>query len=215
MLGGILPFFRGGFKADKRPSLSDEEGVLSQQSGGQRWHQSKQRKLYTSGMAAAGAVVPIFSNGTQQFGLFNPAGSGVVADIVEIAMTYVSTTGAAGGYVLALVKDAGADKATGGNLTAYTALSVWEGISDGNAAQGNKCKGLTAFGVTAPVIWRHIGQNQLVTTAADATTVPWTTRHRYEGDCGIRPGTVLCVAGNIATLSIFAFSITWAEEKDA
>ena len=209
-----LPFWSGRKGADASPMLSDERGMLGQAAAGSQFHRGKQRKLYTSNQAAAGAVVPIFSNTTQQFGLFNPMGSGVVADVVEVAFTYVSTTGAAGGYVLALVKDAGSGSATGGNLLTYTKLSVWDGISDGNLANGNKCFAMTPFTCTAPVIWRHLGQNQLVTTAADATTVPWIAKHRFDGDAGIRPGTVLAVAGNIATLSIFALSITWAEEAE-
>lgn len=207
-----LPFFNRSRGGEAKPVLSDEHGMLTQGAAGNYWHRAKQRKVFTSSMAAAGAVLPIFSGTTQQFGLFNPLGSGVVCDIVELALTYVDTTGAAGGYVLALVKDAGGGKATGGNLTSFTKLSVWDGITNGNEASGNKAFGLTAFGCTAPVIYRHIGQNQLVTTAADATTVPWTVRHRYDGDLGLMPGAVLVVAGNIATLSKWACSITWAEE---
>lgn len=206
-----LPFFSGS-KGNAKPALSDERGILTQPAESPLWHASKQRRVFTSSMAAAGAVLPIFSGTTQQFGLFNPLGSGVNCNIIEIAMTYVDTTGAAGGYVLALVKNAGSGTATGGNLTSATALSVWDAISNGNSASGNKAYGVTAFGCTAPVIYRHLGQNQLVTTAADATTVPWTARHTFQGDVGIAPGTVLVVAGNIATLSKWACSVTWSEE---
>lgn len=210
----LLPFWNGKKGADASPVLTDDRGLLTQPGAGAQYHRGKQRKLYTSNNAAAGAVLPIFSGTTQQFGLLNPLGSGVIADIVEIAMTYVDTTGAAGGYVLALTKDAGSGKATGGNITAYTKLSVWGAVSDGNEESGYKCIPMTAFGTTAPVIWRHLGQNQLVTTAADATTVPWIAKHRFDGDCGLRPGTALSVAGNIATLSKWACSITWAEEPE-
>lgn len=209
-----LPFFSRRKGAATRPSLSNEQGVLVQQTAGSMWHAARQGKLFTSNMAAAGAVLPIFSGTTQQFGLFNPLGSGVVCNIHEIAMTYVDTTGAAGGYVLALVKNAGGGIATGGNLTSATVLSVWDALSNGNSSGANKAYGITAFGCTAPVIYRHLGQNQLVTTAADATTVPWTTRHTFNGDVGVKPGTVLALAGNIATLSKWACSITWSEEDE-
>jgi hypothetical protein len=207
-----LPWFNASKGAEAKPMLSDERGMLTQQAGGQHWHASKQRKLFTTNMAAAGAVLPIFSGTTQQFGLFNPLGSGVNVQLVELAMTYVSTTGAAGGYVLALVKNAGAGQATGGNLTSLTALSVWDGISNGNAASGNKAYGITAFGCTAPVIYRHLGLNHQALTAADATQNAWLTKQRFDGDVGIAPGTVLVVAGNIATLSTWAVSATWVEE---
>ena len=209
-----LPWFNARKGSAARPSLSDERGMLVSQTGGSQAHAAKQRKVFTTAMAAAGAVLPIFSNTTQQFGLFNPLGSGVICNLIELGLTYVSTTGAAGGYVLALVKNAGGGLATGGNVAAATLLNVWDGISNGNSSSGNKVLGITAATVTAPVIWRHIGQNQLVTTAADATTVPWTFKHRYEGDCGIYPGTAVFVAGNIATLSTWACSLTWSEEAE-
>lgn len=207
-----LPFFNSARGGDAKPVLSDERATLVQSAEGTYWHAAKQRKVFTSNMAAAGAVLPIFSNTTQQFGLFNPLGSGVNCNIIEVALTYVDTTGAAGGYVLALVKNAGGGLATGGNVAAATVLSVWDGLSNGNASSASKAFGITAATVTAPVIWRHIGQNQLVTTAADATTVPWTAKARFDGDCGIQPGTALFVAGNIATLTKWACSITWSEE---
>lgn len=209
-----LPFWNSKKGGDAKPVLSDERGLLTQPASGTYFHAAKQRKVFTSNNAAAGAVLPIFSGTTQQFGLFNPMGSGVVCNIIEVALTYVDTTGAAGGYVLALIKDAGGGKATGGNLTSYTKLSVWDAISDGSEANGYKAFGITAFGCTAPVIWRHLGLNQLVTTAADATTVPWTARASFNGDCGLKPGTAVAVAGNIATLSKWACSITWEEEPE-
>lgn len=209
-----IPFFNARRGAEANPLLSDDRGLLTQGAGGAYAHASDQGQLFTSAMAAAGAVLPIFSGTTQQFGIFNPAGSGKVADIVEIAMTYVDTTGAAGGYVLAAVKDAGADKATGGNLTSYTALDIWSGRTNGKPTDRSKMKVLTAFGVTAPVIMRHLGANQLVLTAADATTAAFERRYRFDGDLQVEPGTVICLAGNIATLSKWACSITW-REKDA
>lgn len=207
-----LPWFNGSRGGESKPALSDERGMLVQQSGAVHWHASKHRKVFTTSMAAAGAVLPIFSGTTQQFGLFNPLGSSVNVQLVELALTYVDTTGAAGGYVLALIKNAGAQAATGGNLTSYTALSVWDGISNGNAASGNKALGITAFGCTAPVIYRHLGLNHQALTAADATQSVWQTKLRFDGDVGIAPGTVLVVAGNIATSSKWAVSATWVEE---
>ena len=50
------------------------------------------------------------------------------------------------------------------------------------------------------------------TTAADATTVPWTAYRSFGGDLLIAPNTAIVIAGNIATLSIWACSITWQEE---
>ena len=50
-----------------------------------------------------------------------------------------------------------------------------------------------------------------MTTAADATTVPWTAYRQFHGDLLVAPNTAIFVAGNIATLSKFTGSIVWAE----
>ena len=54
-------------------------------------------RIFAGNQAAAGAVLPIYSNTTQQCGIFNPLGSGINAIPVRLNITYVDTTGAAGG----------------------------------------------------------------------------------------------------------------------
>ena len=207
-----FPWFNRAKGGDAAPQLSDEGALLTQGASGAFYHAARQRKVFTSADEAAGAVLPIFSNTAQVFAFWNPLGSGVVANIIEVAMTYVSTTGAAGGYVIGVVKNAGGAVATGGNVSAFTDRDVFEALTTGNAASTNKCRVATAATVTAPVILRHLGVNQLVTTAADATTVPWTAYRSFGGDLLIAPNTAIVIAGNIATLSIWACSITWQEE---
>ncbi|OFW37648.1 MAG: hypothetical protein A3J29_06135 [Acidobacteria bacterium RIFCSPLOWO2_12_FULL_67_14b] len=207
-----LPWFNRAKGGDAAPQLSDEGALLTQGVGGVSYHAARQRKVFTAPMAAAGGVLPIFSNTAQIFGLWNPAGSGVIANILELAMSFVDTTGAAGGYVLAVVKNAGAALATGGNISAFTDLTVYEALATGNAASGNKCRVSSAATVTAPVILRHLGLNQLVLTAADATGLQWKNTSRFDGDVLVAPNTALFVAGNIATLSKWACSVTWQEE---
>ena len=175
-------------------------------------------RVFVASNVAAGNVLPIFSNTAQESGIWNPGGSGVMAVLCSVAFTYVSTTGAAGGYVLAAVVNAGAAVATGGNISAFTDatanVTVWSGkvgVTPANVirfAQG-------ASTVTAPVIYRHLGYNQLVVTAADATTVPWRADYDFRGDIILPPGNALFVAGNIATLMISAVSMVWSEESEA
>lgn len=175
-------------------------------------------RLFVASNVAAGNVLPIFSNTAQESGIWNPSGSGVMAVLTSVGFTYVSTTGAAGGYVLAALVNAGSTVATGAAISAWTDATanatVWSGkvgVTPTNAvrfAQG-------ASTVTAPVIYRHLGYNQLVVTAADATTVPWRADFDFRGDIILPPGNALFVAGNIATLMISAVSMTWVEESEA
>jgi hypothetical protein len=203
-----LPYANSAKGTPAPPLLSDERAQLTQPYAGSLYHLAKQGKVFTGNSDAAGTVLPIFSATAQKFGLWNPSGSGVIGILHQVAMTYVSTTGAAGGYVLAINKTVGAQIATGG-ISVFT-----EGVPENSLGTtgGNKIKFAPATATTiAPTIWRHLGMNQLVTTAADATTVPWTMTQKFDGDCLVYPGTAVWLCGNIATLTQWASCFVWAE----
>lgn len=198
---------------DLPPGLSTERGILVQSATSNLYDASRKRRVFTAPMAAAGGVLPIFSNTAQISVLWNPSGSGVNLNVIECALTYVSTTGAAGGYVIGVIKNAGANAgAAGAGITAFTDVSVFEGLTTGFATGAAKGRASSAATVVAPVILRHLGLNQLVLTAADATNAQWMAWRRFEGDLVVAPNTAICLAGNIATLSTFATSFTWTEE---
>lgn len=178
---------------------------------GGRWlRAAMEGRLFTGNAAAAGAVLPIYSNTAQVFGLWNPAGSGVIGEFVNLTGTYVDTTGAAGGFVLGIMKNAGSSLATGG-ISAFT-----EGTPENSLGNlgANKIRFTpSAATVITPTIYKHLGINQLVLTAATtgATTFPF--NKDFDGDTLIYPNSAVFVAGNIATLSKWAASVSWVEHK--
>ena len=178
-----------------------------------RYELARQGRVFTGNIAAAGVVLPIYSNNTQQVGLWNPAGTDVGLVVLRIAMTYVSTTGAAGGYVIGQLTGLGSAVATGTSITAFTETTPVSDYPAGgftSVAKFGQGSTLTVVGASV-TIKRHLGLNQLVTTAADATTVPWKADFDFDGDLIVTPGSAIFLAGNIATLSIWTGSITWAE----
>lgn len=207
---GMLPFFNAQKGGERKPTLSDEGTLLVQQSAGRWYHLAKQGRVFTGNSAAAGSVLPIYSATAQVFGLWNKAGSGVNAVLCNLAASYVDTTGAASGFVLAVVKDAGSATATGG-ISAFTAGTPERGLI-GSGSGGN----LVAFTpsaatVPAPTILRHLGVNQLVLTAATTGATTFGFNVDFDGDLVVAPGTAIFLAGNIAPLSKWAASVTWAE----
>lgn len=167
--------------------------------------------IFTGNVAAAGVVLPIYSNTTQQVGLWNPVGTGVDVVLIKLALTYVDTTGAAGGFVLGYLSNAPAAIGTGLAITAFTeTASVSNYPGGGHLAKAKFGQGATLT-VTAPVIKRHLGLNQTVLTAATTSSPQWTAEWRFDGDEVLTPGTAIFVAGNIAMLSKFSGSIVWAE----
>lgn len=174
-----------------------------------------QGRVFHGNAAAAGLVLPIYSNTAQKFGLWNPLGNTKVAEIIRVSMTYVDTTGAAGGFCLAHVKNAGAAVATGGNISAFT--DGTQNVDTFNGRIGNTtgptCRFTpSAATVTAPVIGRQLGINQLVLTAADATNPQWRAEIELNGELWLEPGNAIFLAGNIAMLSKFAPTIVWQEQ---
>mgnify|MGYP001605013233 CR=1 FL=1 len=171
-------------------------------------------RVYRGNMAAAGAVLPIFSNTTQQFGLWNPAANDRIAEIFEIGLgSYVDTTGAAGGYVLGIVKGAPAVLATGAKITAFTETEPENSMP----AYGQKNKVLFGQGatltVTAPVVYKHLHINQNAFTAAGTGQMPvkGPVIEFPDRTLWLPPGNAIFLAGNIATLAKFAPTVEWGE----
>ena len=175
-------------------------------------------RVYTGNMAAAGAVIPIYSGTTQQFGLWNPVGSGRIAEIIEVGLgSYVDTTGAAGGYVLGILKNAPGQLATGAAITAFTETTPENSVPNGGETNKVKFGQGATLTVTAPSLWRHLHINQNAFTAlgtgqmpVEGPVVKFSDRTLW-----IPPGVAVFLAGNIATLAKFAPTISWAEHDYA
>jgi len=210
-----LPFLSG--KADpSAPLLSDKRAQLVDLlDGGKHGQAVREGRVFIGNAAAAGVVLPIYSNTTQVFGLWNPKGSGVNVELLSVAMTYVDTTGAAGGYCLGVTLDAPAQLATGARITAFTEAVLNTTIF--NALTGSLRGPVAKFTpsaatVTAPILWRQLGLNQLVLTPADATQGLLRALIAFDGDAWLPPGTAVWLAGNIATLAKWAPTLVWKEE---
>lgn len=208
---GQLPFFSGRKGGNTHPALGDERGLLTQHAAPKHYHLAKHGMLFSGSSAATGLVLPIFSNTAQLFGVWNPAGSGVNVSLLSIAASYVDTTGAAGGFALAINKNIGSALATGG-ISAFTEATPDKGIV-GMGAQGGSRVRFTASAATtiAPVLWKQLGINQLVLTATDATNGLLHFYREFDGDTNFGPGNAVWMCGNIATLSKWAVTWTWAE----
>lgn len=212
-----LPFRTPNGKDDKSPVLAPDRSQLVTPANGARWLQAaREGRVFTGNMAAAGAVIPIYSGTAQVCGIWNPFGSGVNVVPIRLGMTYVDTTGAAGGYVLAVVLNAPGQLATAANITAFTDGVLNTTIFSGKVGSlvGPKARFTpSAATVTAPIILRHLSVNQNAFTADGTGQMPFTNEIEFH-DLIIPPGVAVFVAGNIATLAKLACSLTWAEEPE-
>jgi len=174
---------------------------------------ARQGKVFQGNTAAAGVVVPLFSNVTQQIGLWNPYGNSHDLVVKSINLTYVSGTGAAAGFCLGYLANAPAAVGTGLAITAFTETAAISGYGTaaGFASTAKFGQGATLT-VTGPAIYRQLGLNQTVLTAATTGSPQWMSKFDFDlGDLVVTPGMAIFVAGNIAQLSTWAASIVWAE----
>ena len=173
-----------------------------------------QGRVYHGNAAAAGFVIPIYSNTTQQFGLWNPMGNDVIAEIFEIGLgSYINTSGAAGGYVLGIVKGAPAVLATGAKITAFTETAPENSLPGFGKVNKVKFGQGATLTVTAPTIYRHLHLSQNAFTAAATDLMPRRIGVVEFPDrtLWLPPGNAIFLCGNIATLAKFAPTVTWAE----
>lgn len=172
---------------------------------------AKQGTIFTGNIAAAGVVLPIYSNTTQQVGLWNPVGSGKDLLLLKIALTYIDTTGAAGGYCLGYLSNAPAAVGSGLAITAFTETASVSNYPGGGFSSVAKFGQGATLTVTAPVVKRQLALNQNAFTAAGTGQMPYTNEIVFNGEEVLTPGTAVFVAGNIATLAKFTGSLVWAE----
>jgi hypothetical protein len=184
--------------------------ALVSQLHGKHYTKTKAGNLFVGNTAVAGAVVPIYSNTTQQYGVFNPLGSGVDIVPVQLNMAYIDTTGAAGAFCLGYVKNCGAGIATGSpGITAATTVAPINLRLDGPVSKAVFMS--AAVTTAAPSLLFDLGINQLVTTATDATNAFFQGKYEFDGTLVVPQGTAIFFAGHIAVLIKLAFSLIWEE----
>lgn len=190
--------------------LGREAEIIQAPLHGKNYTHSMSGNLYVGNQSAAGAIVPIYSNTTQQCGLLNPASSGVNLVPTQINFGYVDTTGAAGSFALGYITTGDGIIATGGK--GVTAATLATPINLKLGGKPSKATFMSA-GITtvAPGLLMQLGVNQLVTTAATASTTTFTTQYKFDDELILAPGTGIFVAGNIAVLIKMAISIVWKE----
>lgn len=178
---------------------------------GKYYNAVKAGRVFAGSQAAAGAIIPIYSNTTQQCGIFNPLGSGVDVVPVKLNVAYVSETGAAGGLCLGYLKNCGGTIATGSpGITVATEVTPvnLNLVSNGGAKARFMSAGITT---AAPSVLMELDINQMVLTAATTSMPQWKAGYDFDGYPVINPGTAIFVAGNIAVLIKVVCTLIWIE----
>jgi hypothetical protein len=174
------------------------------------------RKTFIGSTTNAGVAIPAYNATAQVFGIWNPAGSGII--IIPVRLTVAAaTTGSTAVAALGLsaLYNTGSQVATGSPITAFTQTSSLPGmIGDAAGAAGmSQAKFTLSATMTAPTFVYDLG---MATTAGTATTTAappalnWGV-FDFTGAIGIAPGTYVGLGGSVAPGSTFQGSIEWME----
>lgn len=161
--------------------------------------------------AAAGVVLPIYSNTAQTFVVWNPAGSGRNLVLLHLLIGWVSTTGAPGNIVIGYQNGVGSQAATASPITAATLVAPLNAkIGAGNSSVVKFAPATATFTAGLSLLMTT-GISQLTSTGATTADKPAQIKHDFEGSIMVPPGTAIGVCGNIAILSVFDVTLIWDE----
>jgi hypothetical protein len=195
--------------------LGGQNEQLSSKLHGDNYTQNKNGKLFHGCSVVGGNAFPIYSATALVFALWNPLGSGVDLELVRFTAGYVSGTGVAGPFGYSFKSDAGAQAATGSPVAAFNHVST--GIIGGNLGAGSVSQAKFTNAATNTIVAAPTANfipsnlSHLVTTAADATNVPFMMEETFNGDIIIPPGVLFFPCALLASVSLFAMKLTWME----
>lgn len=180
--------------------------LVTTQLHGSLYETAKRENLFIVSTAAAGVTVPIYTNATQQFVIYNPISSNVDLVVSRVWIGYVSGTNVAGHYCYAA--SVGQGLPTAGTQALIQSSKFGANPSSGPGA-GNRGVYLSpanpAVALIAGNYLRALGVSQVV-QAATATNAPWTAVDICEGGIIVPPQGILVVAANVAAASVSVIS---------
>lgn len=174
---------------------------FTQATNGNLWHALS---------AVGGAAVPIANTVAPVCTIWNPVGSGVNVVLAQLAMGYVSGTGAPGAVHLGYTLNAGASVATAAPFSVFTHVDPTAAIIGNNytgrARFAPATATLTAAGTQGPVT----GLSWLTTTATD-TNGTSLRMVDFDGKFVIKPGVAVYPLAVAASVTLFTMCWTFYE----
>jgi hypothetical protein len=175
----------------------------------------KNGNIFSASCVPTGLAFPLYTASTVAFCLWNPLGSGVDVVPLRFDASYVSGTGVVGGMGFNYLTGAGAQIATAGPISAFTALAspnapinAYIGGSSGKTSQAKV--GSAATLTTAGLVLRSAGFGQQAPVSA-GTSIWSGTFVEFDGSIGLAPGTLIYPTGTQASVDLFWQSLIWAE----
>lgn len=147
---------------------------------------------------AAGVTVPIYTNATQQFVVYNPPNSGIGISLLKAWVGYVSGTMVAGHMCYAGSVAQAVPGTVTQALVQNSRLVVADSTKSGAGNRGMYFSPANpATALVAANYLRPMGNSQVAQTVA-GTNAPWTQYDDIDGSIEVPPQGILVIAANVA-----------------
>jgi hypothetical protein len=167
-------------------------------------------RVFVANNGIAGAVIPVITSTTSQtaISLYNPPGSGINVELIElvVATSITTATGVVGSLGFGVLENIGSGTAIPTSQVAATNIigSPWSGIAPSPTA-----KALNTATIVAATVFISVALQWGLTTGQAGPSN--TGVYRPDGAIVVGPGTLIALQGTVAQSSSFVQQITWAE----
>lgn len=208
-----MPIKFGGGNAE--PELSSDRAQLVASLHGKHYEDCLAGRVFSHTPTPLGLAIPIYT-GTALAGgmpIWNPTGSGVNVELIRVTVAPSATgTAAVGSYGLMVRTDVGSALATGAEITAFAETDPVNGLLGAGSISKVKSSNAGACTVTAGVAAEFTRTIFGSGVAAQATTNPINfADHDFQGTVIVPPGTLVWIAGVLASVRLYNTTIVWKE----
>jgi len=202
-------FGRGGGEA----VLGSEFEQLVDRLHGKHYQDAKAGRVFSQTTTPLGLAIPIYTS-TAPIGnvLWNPTGSGVNVELINYNAARVSGVTVKSAAGLMSRKVAQSAIATGAQITAFAEVTPINGLLGSGEVSKVKSSNAGTVTITAGVAAEYIRNLFSIQPTVDATAVDEVVREfDFDGTIIVPPGVIIWVASVVATVALYAQTLTWKE----
>lgn len=177
---------------------------------------ARQGMIFTARtLSGAPFAIPIYSTPTNAPSLWNPSSSGKIVVPLKILLTPVTLgTTVVDGFVLAQAASMGETVGTGLPILTWTDVvpictRLGVGAPTPAARFANAVNTWTA--ATKAVPFMDLGLGQYIDGSPATSALQGTLKFEFTGEVWMKPGTVIQLLGNVASVTTYNTTFMWAE----
>lgn len=210
-----MPRFFGGSPGNAEPALGHDPVQLVGTLHGKHYEDCLEGRVFSHTPTPLGLAIPIYT-GTALAGgmpIWNRTGSGVNLELISATIAASATgTAAVGSYGLMVRLDVGSQLTTGSEITAFAKTDPVNGLlGGGNASKvwsSNAGTVTVTAGVAAEFTRTIFGSGVAAQNTANGISF---VHHDFEGTVIVPPGTLVWIAGVLASVRLYNTTLVWKE----